>query len=246
LVSNSRVRWRSSTSPGSLLVKRILFDAGGLAIRFKLREFAVQLIEEAGNVHLLRAEALAGGGDDVGVEADALGGLDSGRRAGNAEPKLVVGRERHFVHASRGVEDAIGVGGVDLERGVMRGDERPGTGCQKMAGDGDGERRAFFGIGGGAKLVKQDQRLIVSEARETVEVGDVRGKGGEFRLDRLRIADVGQKRCEDGEAGCGGGNRQAGLRHHCQQGRGFERDGFAAGVGTADDELTLGRGQLQR
>ena len=58
--------------------------------------------------------------------------------------------------------------------------------------------------------------MIVSEAREAVEIGDVRGKGGEFRLDGLRIADVGQKRSKDRKAGCGGWNRQAGLRHHGQ------------------------------
>jgi len=32
----------------------------------------VQLIEEAGNVYLLRAETLAGIGDDGGVEAETL------------------------------------------------------------------------------------------------------------------------------------------------------------------------------
>ena len=149
---------------GALLIERVLLLAGGLAFGFKLGEFVVQLVEEAGDVHLLRAEALAGGGDDVGVQAEALGGLDAGRCAGNAEAKLVVGREGQFIHAGRGVEHAGGVGGVDLERGVVRGDERPRAGGEKVAGDGDGQCRAFFGIGGGAELVEQDQRLAARPA----------------------------------------------------------------------------------
>ena len=89
------------------------------------------------------------------------------------------------------------------------------------------------------------RELRIGEAREAVEVGDVRGKGGEFRLNGLRVADVGQKRGEDRKAGGRGGNRQAGLRHHGQQGRGLERDGFAAGVGAADDELALCGGEFE-
>ena len=160
----------------------------------------MQLVEEAGDVHLLRTEALAGGGDDAGVQAQPLGGLDAGRRAGNAEAQLVVGRERHFIHAGRGVEHAGRVGGVDLERGVVRGDQRPRARRQKVAGNGHGQRGAFFGIGGGAELVEQHQRARAGEAREPVEVGDVRGEGGELRLNGLRVADVGQKRGEDRES----------------------------------------------
>ena len=92
------------------------------------------------------------------VEAEALRGLNAGRSAGHAEAQLVVGDERDFVDAGGGVEHAGGVGGVDLERSVVGGDERPGAGGEEVAGDGDGERGAFFGIGGGAKLVEQNQR----------------------------------------------------------------------------------------
>ena len=70
----------------------------------------------------------------------------------------------------------------------------------------------------------------------------MRGEGGELGFDGLRVADVGKECGEDGKAcGCGG-DGQAGLRHHGQQRGGLEGDGFAAGVGAADDELAgLGR-----
>ena len=48
-----------------------------------------------------------------------------------------------------------------------------------------------------------------------------------------------------GKAGGGGGNGQAGLGHHGQQRGGFERDGFAAGVGAADDELACFGGEFE-
>ena len=41
-----------------LLIERVLLGAGGLAVLFELGEFAVHAVEEAGDVHLLRAEAL--------------------------------------------------------------------------------------------------------------------------------------------------------------------------------------------
>ena len=78
---------------GTFLIQRVLLFASGLAFDFELGQFVVQFVEEAGNIDLLRAETLAGGGDDAGVEAEALGGLNASRGAGNAEAKLIVGRE---------------------------------------------------------------------------------------------------------------------------------------------------------
>ncbi len=116
---------------------------------------------------------------------------------------------------------------------------------EEVAGDGDGERGAFFRIGGGAKLVEQDEGLRIGQAREAVEVDDVRGEGGELSLNGLGVADVGEECGEDREAGGGGGDGQAGLGHHGQQRGGFEGDGFAAGVGAADDELAMLGGEFQ-
>ncbi len=70
-------------------------------------------------------------------------------------------------------------------------------------------------------------------------------KGGELGLDGLGVADVGEECGEDGEAGRGGGNGQAGLGHHGEQRGGFEGDGFAAGVGAADDELAGFGGEFE-
>ncbi len=127
----------------------------------------------------------------------------------------------------------------------MGGDEGPGAGGEEVAGDGDGQRGTFFGIGGGAQLVKQDEGAVVGQAREAVEVGDMGGEGGEGGFDGLGVADIGQESVEDGEAGGGGGDGQTCLSHHGQQGGGLEGDGFAAGVGSADDELAGLGGEFQ-
>jgi hypothetical protein len=169
LVSSSRVRLRSSTSPSRASLARSWLSAyccgaGGFAIGFELGELVVQLVEEAGDVHLLRAQALAGGGDDGGVQAQPLGGLDAGRRAGHAEAELVVGRERDLVHAGGGVEHAGRVGGVDLERGVVRGDERPRARREEVAGNGHGQRRAFFGIGGEPSSSSSTRERVIRPA----------------------------------------------------------------------------------
>ncbi len=96
-------------------------------------------------------------GDDALVQAEALRGLNAGGGAGNAEAQLVVGNECDFIDAGGGVEHARSVGGVDLERGVMGGDERPRACFEEIAGDGDGERGAFFRIGGRAEFIEQDE-----------------------------------------------------------------------------------------
>jgi hypothetical protein len=173
------------------------------------------------------------------VEAEALGGLNAGGGAGDAEAELVVGREGEFVDAGGGVEDAGGVGGVDLERGVVGGDERPaprgGSGWRWRR-----RARAFFGIGGGAELVEEDERVWAGEAREAVEVDDVRGEGGErgsmdwaSPMSARNAVKTGKLARRRGRAGRPGPSWRAG--------RGLEGDGFAAGVGAADDELALRR-----
>ena len=75
-------------------------------------------------------------------------------------------------------------------------------------------------------------------AGDAVEVDDVGGEAGEVALDRLSVADVGVDAGEEGKLCFFGGNGNAGLRHEGEQAEGLERDGLAAGVGAADDELS--------
>ena len=127
----------------ALLVQGVLLLARGFFLDLKLRQLVVEFVEEAGDIDLLGTKAPARCGDDGGVESEALCGSNAGGCAGHAEAQLVVGGERCFVEACGGVEDAFRVGGVDLERGVVGGDKRPGARLEEVICDSDGERCAL-------------------------------------------------------------------------------------------------------
>ena len=129
----------------------------------------------------------------VAIQSKPLRGLNAGGCAGHAEAQLVVRRQRNFVDARCGVDHAFGIGGVNLERSVVRGDERPCARLEKEMRDRNGKRGAFFRIGGGAEFIEQHERTWSGEPREAVEIGDVRGEGGERCLNGLSVADVGEK-----------------------------------------------------
>jgi hypothetical protein len=54
--------------PGALLVERVLLSRAALRSSSSCGQLVVQAVEKAGDIHLLRAEALAGGGDDARVQ----------------------------------------------------------------------------------------------------------------------------------------------------------------------------------
>ena len=99
----------------------------------------------------------------------------------------------------------------------MGGDHGHAADSAKVSGDGDGERGAFFGIGGGAEFIEQDERLRSRGAGDEIDVSDVRGKSGEVLLDRLVVADIGENGVEYGHFGAVGGDWNSGLRHQGEQ-----------------------------
>ena len=81
-----------------------------------------------------------------------MGDVDAGRRARHADAQLEGGRQRLLVKANGGIQHARRIGGVDLQRGVVSGDDAEAGGAAEEIGDGDRQRRALFGIGGRAEL----------------------------------------------------------------------------------------------
>ena len=133
--------------PFAFHVQRILLLACRLALHFELGKLAVQFVEEARDIGLLRSDPFPCRGDNRCVQSQALCRLNSGRCARHAKMKLIIGHKRPLIHACCGIAHARRVGRVNLERGVMRRDQRPRSGLEKMMRHGDGESRAFFGIG---------------------------------------------------------------------------------------------------
>ncbi len=102
------------------LLQGFALDGGG-------GELVVELVEEGSDVGGLGGHLGAGGGDDLGLQAEAAGDVEAGGGSGDAEAQLVGWGEGLLVEAYGGVEDSGVVGGVDLERGEVRGDAAPGV-----------------------------------------------------------------------------------------------------------------------
>src|SRR5262249_21137635 len=95
-----------------------------------------------------------------------------------------------------------------------------------------------------AQFVQQHERLRIRRAQYADDIFQMPGKGRERLLDRLFVADVGK------DAGIEWQTRtfrrrnvQTTLRHQREQTDCFERNRFAAGIRSCDDEN--GKGALQ-
>ena len=119
----------------------------------------------------------------------------------------------------------------------MRRNHRHAADLPKVSGNRDGERGAFFGIGGRAQFIEQHERLRSCSARNEIDVGDVGGESRKILLDRLIVADIGEHGVEDRQLGAVGGHWNSRLCHQRQETDRFQRYRFTAGVGTGDDEL---------
>src|SRR5207237_9444178 len=115
----------------------------------------------------------------------------------NAGAQSGSGLQGALVESDSGIEHAFSIGGVNLERSVMRGDDADASSAQEVLGDGDGERGAFFGIGRRAELIEQYQRIGHGGSGNEIYVGDVGGKSGKILFDRLIVANICEHRAEN-------------------------------------------------
>ena len=149
----------------------------------------------------------------------------------------MVGRlEGLFVEAHGTVDHALDRRAVEFERHQVGGNQGERAGRAEMLHHGHAQRAALFGIGGGAQLVEQDQRIGRDIESHVADVGNVRREGAEVLLNRLVVSDIRQDLREERKLGLRGGHGQPGLGHQAQQAHGFQRDCFAAGIGAADEQ----------
>ena len=136
----------------------------------------MELVDKLGDVAGLRGQLRSSAVDDFGIESEALRDVDAGGRARDADFQIIGGLQSFLVESDGRVENAGRVGGVDLERSVVGGDDADASDVIEVSGDGDGERCSFFGIGGGAEFIEQNERVARGGARDEVDVGDVGGR----------------------------------------------------------------------
>ena len=123
----------------------------------------------------------------------------------------------------------------------MCSDAAPGVEFEEVGCYGNGEGRAFFGVGSRTQFVEENKGVSGSVAGDTVEVDDMGGEAGEVALDRLSVPNVGVDALEDGKLRFFGGDGNTGLRHEREQAECLERDCLAASIWAADDELSCFR-----
>ena len=118
---------------------------------------------------------------------------------------------------------------------MVRGGDGERAARAKLFEQRDGESRAFLGSCAGAHFVHENQRTVRGDIQHGFQIDDVRGKCGKVGGDGLFVADIGEHVIEDGQLGAFCGDRNTGLRRKRGEADGFQRDGLAAGVGSADD-----------
>ena len=141
LLLDAAFDFKTSLFAGELpfaLLQGFAFDGGG-------GELVVELVEEGPDVRGLGGHLGACGGDDLGLQAEPGRDVEARGRSWNAKTQLVGRSQSLLVEADSGVEDSGMIGGVDLERGEVRGDAAPRVEGEEVSRDGDCEGRAFLG-----------------------------------------------------------------------------------------------------
>ena len=128
---------------------------------------------------------------------------------------------------------------------MVGGHHGHGAALAEVFENGHGQRRAFVGLGAGANFIQQHQIVWPHHFRHGLDVRHVGGKGAEVRLNGLLVADVRQHAPEQRQLDFVGGHGNSRLRHQHHDAQRFQGDGFAAGVGPADDHQRFGRLEFQ-
>ena len=86
-------------------------------------------------------------GDDLRVQPEFLRNVDARRCSRHADPQLEGRSQRLLVKADGGVEHALCVLGVHLQRSVMGRDDAHGLAAAEIVGDSHRQSRALLRVG---------------------------------------------------------------------------------------------------
>lgn len=197
----------------------------------------LEVVEQALDADVVLAEDLPGAPEDDVGKAEPGGDEERVGLARDAHDEPEGRRQRAHVELHGGVHEAVGLAGVDLQVGEVRGDDGDGAGFVEVVQEAHAERAALGGVGARAELVEEHQGAFAGVREDAQDLGDVAREGGQVLRDALLVADVGPdlvqerdgraRRARDGHAAAG---------HQAQQAERLEADGLAAGVGAGDDQ----------
>ncbi len=159
------------------------------------------------------------------------------------------GVERTFgglVVLHRGVVHGVAGAGCQGNCREVRGHDRQAAPPRQLLDQRAAQGRALEGVGAGAELVEQHQRLLVGLAQQTGGCRHRGREGGEVGGDVLLVADVGPQPAEGRKPGpLGHRQRNPVQRHQGHQPDGLENHGLAARVGPGDHQGAHARPQLE-
>ena len=119
----------------------------------------------------------------------------------------------------------------------MGGDDAPGAVGAELTEDGFGYGSTYLGFGACAKLIDEQQGVLVGMANHRLHIEQVGRVGGEVVFDALLVADVNHYVTEGATgATVAHWDGESALQHILQQSDGLQADGFASCIRTRDDE----------
>ena len=148
---------------------------------------------------LALGQPAAGIRDDRRRQAEPLGNRERLAPAGQPDPEAIRGAERLQVELDGGIADAGRRVGVHLELRVVGRRRDEGARAQEVVEERLGQRGALGGVGAGAQLVEQDERVRTGGLRDPDDRAEVPGERRERLRHGLLVADVGEDVPEDGQ-----------------------------------------------
>ena len=175
--------------------------------------------------------------DHPGRYAQLLADQEGVGFARYAHAQLVGGAQALHIELTTGVHHAGSLQREDLHLGIVGSGHDQGALDTQLLDDAHRQRRALGGVGARAQLVQQDQGVFVGVVQNAGDLFHVAREGGQALLDALLVADVHQILTEHADGALlMSRDQQAVLCHGAQKARGFQGNGFTAGVGAGDDQ----------
>ena len=186
---------------------------------------------------------------DQGLRHTHLAGQLKGE--GRTRQALLQHKERGYrggVKLHSAVDHArFGPRSIELEVGVVGGDDAVGAAGIQLVEDGLGYGAAGRGFGTGTKLVYEDEGPGIGHFQHPFHIGEEGAVGGQVVFQGLVISYGDHNAVKDRKfGGLGGGDEHPPLEHILQQTHGLEAHALAAGVGAGDEEDALLRGKRNR
>ena len=183
--------------------------------------------------------------DDVFRHSHLAGQLKGEGGTGKALLQHKEGRHRSSIELHGSVHHSgFCPGSIQLQVGVVRGDDAVGTAVVQLVQDGFGYGAAGRGLRSGPELVYEDERAGIGHGEHRLHIRKEGAVGGEVVLQGLVVPDGHHNSVKNRKfRGFRGGDEHSPLEHILKEAHRLQAHTLAAGIGTGDQEDALLRGE---